>query len=85
MVWYSHIFKNFPQLVVIHPVKAYSIVNKAEVDIFLESPCFFYDPMDQTICISVLSRGDISILHILLKIRKGFSALFHSVCFSLNS
>ena len=40
MVWYSHLLKNFPQLVVIHAVKGFSIVNKAEVDIFLEFPCF---------------------------------------------
>ena len=42
-----HLFKNFPQFVVIHPVKGFSIVNKAEVDVFfLEFPCFMYDPMD---------------------------------------
>ena len=46
MVWYSHLLKNFPQFVVIHAVKGFGIVNKAEVDIFLELSCFFYDPMD---------------------------------------
>ena len=46
MVWYSHLFKNFPQFAVIHTVKGFSIVNKAEVDVFLELSCFFYDPMD---------------------------------------
>ena len=46
MVWYSHLFKNFPQFVVIHMVKSFSIVNKAEVDVFLEFSCFFYDPTD---------------------------------------
>ena len=46
MVWYSHLFKNFPQIVVIHTVKGFSIVNEAEIDIFLEFSCFFYDPMD---------------------------------------
>ena len=46
MVWYSHLFKNFPQFVVIHIVKGLSIVNEAEVDIFLEFSCFLYDPMD---------------------------------------
>ena len=40
MVWYSHLFKNFPQFVVIHMVKGFSIVNKAEVDVFLESLWF---------------------------------------------
>ena len=85
MVWYFHLFKNFPQLVVIHIVKAYSVVNEAEVDVILEFPWFFYDQMDHTLCISVLSGGDIGVLHISLKIRKESSALFHSVCFSLNS
>ena len=46
MVWYSHLFKNFPQFVEIHTFKGFGIVNKAEVDIFLEFPCFFYDPVD---------------------------------------
>ena len=46
MVWYSHLMKNFPQVVVIHTVKGFGIVNKAEVDVFLELPCFFYDPVD---------------------------------------
>ena len=46
MVWYSHLFKNFPQFVVIHIVKGFGIVNKAETDVFLELSCFFDDPMD---------------------------------------
>ena len=46
MVWDSHLFKNFPQFVVIHIVKGFSIVNEAEVDVFLEFSCFFYDPAD---------------------------------------
>ena len=46
MVWYSHLFQNFPQFVVIHTVKGFSIVNKAERDIFLELSCFFNDPVD---------------------------------------
>ena len=46
MVWYSHLFQNFPQFFVIHTVKGFSIVNEAEVDVFLESTCFFYDPTD---------------------------------------
>ena len=44
MVWYSHLFKNFPQFVVIHTVKGFGVVNKAEVDVFLELSCFFDDP-----------------------------------------
>ena len=46
MVWYSHSFQNFPQFLVIHTVKGFGIVNKAEIDIFLELSCFFDDPMD---------------------------------------
>jgi len=46
VVWYSHLFKNFPQLVVIHTVKGFSVVNEAEVDVFLEFPFFFCDPTD---------------------------------------
>ena len=46
VVWYSHLFQNFPQLIVIHTVKGFGIVNKAEVDVFLELSCFFHDPAD---------------------------------------
>ena len=46
MVWYSHLLKNFPQFIVIHTVKGFGIVNKAEVDVFLELSCFFDDPTD---------------------------------------
>ena len=46
MAWYSHVFKNFPQFVVIHKIKGSGIVNKAKVDIFLKLPCFFNDPTD---------------------------------------
>ena len=42
MVWYSHLFKNFPQFILIHTVKSFSVVNEA--DVFLEFSCFFYDP-----------------------------------------
>jgi len=44
--WYSHLLKNFPQFIVIHTVKGFGIVNKAEIDAFLELSCFFYDPID---------------------------------------
>ena len=44
MVWYSHLFKSFPQFVMIHTVKGFSIVNETEVDVFLEFPCFLCDP-----------------------------------------
>ena len=46
VVWFSHLFKNFPQFVVIHTVKGFGIANEAEVDVFLEFSCFFYDPKD---------------------------------------
>ena len=46
MVWYSYLFQNFPQFIVIHIVKGFGIVDKAEVDVFLELPCFFDDPAD---------------------------------------
>ena len=46
MVWYSHLLKNFPQFTVIHTVKGFGIVNRAETDVFLELSCFFDDPVD---------------------------------------
>ena len=46
MVWYSHLFQNFPQFIVIHTVKGFGIVNKAEIDVFLELSRFFHDPVD---------------------------------------
>ena len=44
VVWYSHLFQNFPQFIVIHTLKGFSILNKAEIDVFLERSCFFNDP-----------------------------------------
>ena len=46
MVWNSHLFQNYPQFILIHTVKGFSIVNKAEIDVFLELSCFFDDPVD---------------------------------------
>ena len=46
MLWYSHLFHNFPLFIVIHTVKGFGIVNKAEIDVFLELSCFFHDPED---------------------------------------
>ena len=46
MVWYSHLLKNFPQFVVIHTVKGFSVVSEVEGDVFLECSCFYYDPMN---------------------------------------
>ena len=74
MVWYSYFFKNFLQFVVIHTVKGFGIVNKAEVDIFLELSCFFSDPTDVGNLIfgsSAFSKSSLNIwkfmVHILLK------------------
>ena len=46
MIWYSHLFQNFPQFIVIHTVKGFGIVNRAEIDVFLELSCFFDDPVN---------------------------------------
>ena len=74
MVWYSHLFKNFAQFVVIHIVKDFAVVNKAEIDVFLELSCFFYDSADVGNLISgssAFSKSSLSIwkfmVHILLK------------------
>ena len=64
VVCHSHLFKNFPQFVVIHTVKGFDIVNKAEVDIFLELSCFFNDPMDVGNLISGSSEFSKSSLNI---------------------
>ena len=74
MVWYSYLFKNFPQFVVVHTVKGFGLVNKAEVDIFLELSCCFDDPTDVGSLISgssVFSKSSLNIwkftIHILLE------------------
>ena len=74
MVWYSHLFKNFPQLVVIYTVKGFGIVNKAEVDASLELSCIFDDPTDVGNLISgssAFSKTSLNtrnfMVHILLK------------------
>ena len=74
MVWYSHLLKNFPQFVVIHTVKDFGIVNKEEVDVFLELSCFFNDPVDVGNLVSgssALSKSSLNIwkftVHVLLK------------------
>ena len=46
VVWYSHLFQNFPQFIVIHTVEGFGVVNKADIDVFLELSCFFNDPED---------------------------------------
>ena len=74
MVWYSHLFQNFPQFIVIHTVKGFGIVDKAEVEVFLELPCFFDDPADVGNFISgssAFSKTSLNIwkfqVHVLLK------------------
>ena len=64
MVWYSHLFKNFPQLIVIHTVKGLGIVSKAKMDVFLELSHFFNDPEDVGNLISGSSAFSKSILNI---------------------
>ena len=87
MVWYSHLFQNFPQFVVIHTVKGFSVVNEVEVDVLLELSCFFYDPTDVGNFIfgsSAFSKSSLYIWkfsgHILLKlILKDFEHYFASM------
>ena len=74
MVWYSHLSQNFPQFIVIHTVKGFGIVNKAEIDVFLELSCFFHDPADVGNLISdssAFSKTSLNIwkfmVHVLLK------------------
>ena len=74
MVWYSHLFQNFPQFIVIHTVKGFGLVDEAEVDVFLKLSCFIYDPMDVGNLISgssAFSKTSLTIwkfmVHVLLK------------------
>ena len=74
MVWYSYLFQNFPEFVVIHTVKCFGVVNKAKVDAFLELSCFFNDPVDVEnliSCSSAFSKTSRNIwkftVHVLLK------------------
>ena len=64
MIWYSHLFQNFPQFIVIHTVKVFGTVNKAEIDVFLELSCFFDDPVDVDNVISGSSAFSKSSLNI---------------------
>ena len=74
VVWYSHLFQNFPQFIVIHTVKGFGIVNKAEIDVYLEIFCFFHDLADVgnvISCSSAFSKTSLNIrkfmVHVLLK------------------
>ena len=62
--WYSHLLRNFPQVIVIHTVKGFGVVNKAKVDVFLELCCFIYDPTDVGTLISGSSAFSKSSLYI---------------------
>ena len=87
VVWYSHLFKNFPQFVVIHTVKGFSILNNTEVDFFLEFSCFLYYPMDVHNLIygsSAFSKSSLNIwqflIYVLLKLSlENFEHYFASV------
>ena len=87
MVWYSHLFKNFPQFVVIHTGKGFGIVNKTEVDVFLEFSCFSDGPMDVGSLISgssAFTKSSLTIwkllVHVLLKPRlENFEYYFASI------
>ena len=72
MVWYSHLFQNFPQFIVIHTVKGFGIVNKSKIDVFLEFSCFFDEDVDTVISgSSAFSKPSLNIwkfmVHVLLK------------------
>ena len=74
MVWHSHLFQNFPQFIVIHTVRGFGIVSKADIDVFLEVFCFFDDPLDAGNLISgssAFSKTSLNIwkftVHVLLK------------------
>ena len=82
VVWYSHLFQNFPQFFVIHTVKGFGIVNKAEIDVFLQLSCFFRDPVDVGNLISgssAFSKTSLNVteftVHVLLK--PGFENFEH--------
>ena len=82
MVWYSHVFQNFPQFIVIHTVKGFGIVNKAEIDVFLELSCFFDDPLDVGDLISGSSA--FSNIYCLYIERQSFSPTFGAVFSQLS-
>ena len=87
MVWYSHLLKNFPQVVVVHTIKVFDIVNKAEVDDFLELSCSFDDPADVSNLVPgsfAFSKSRLNIwkvtVHVLLKLGlENFKHQFTSV------
>ena len=88
IVWYSHLFKKFPEFVVVHIVKGFGIVNKTEIDVFLELSCFFSDPVNVGNLISAssaFSKSSLNIwkfmIHVLLKRGlENFEHYFASMC-----
>ena len=92
MVWYSHLLQNFPQFIVIHTVKGFGTVNKAEMDVFLKLSCFFDDPADIGNLISgssAFSKTSLNIwkvaVQVLLKLGlENFEHYFTSVCDECN-
>ena len=74
VVWYSHLFKNFPQLIVIHTVKGFSVVSEIQVDVFLEFPYFLHDP------VNIVSGSSNSV-----NLISGFSAFSKPSCTSISS
>ena len=91
VVLYSHLLKNFPHFIVIHTVKVFGIVNKAEIDVFLELSCFFHDPADVGNLISGSSAStcyssvQMWRLVLLIKIVHALSALYRRICTCLCS
>ena len=87
VIWYSYLLKNFPQFVMIHTVKGFGIVSKAEIDVFLELSCFFYDPVNIGNLISgssAFSKSSLNIwklsVHILLRLHlENFQHYFTSM------
>ena len=87
MVWYAHLFQNSPQFIVIHTVKGFGIVSKAEIDAFLELSCFFDDPADVGNLVfgsSAFSKTSLNIwkftVHILLKLAWGILSITLLAC-----
>ena len=92
VVWYSHLFQNFPQFIVIHTVEGFGVVNKAKINVFLELSCFFDDPVDVGNLISgssAFSKTSLNIwkfmVHVLLKpVLENFEHYFTSMLDECN-
>src|SRR5574340_791044 len=85
VIWYSHLFQNFPQFIVIHTVKGFGIINKAEIDVFLEFSCLFDNPVDVGNLISgssAFSKSNLNIWKFMVQIllKPGFEDFEHYFC-----